>query len=96
MRDNPQMAAQMRDMLSDPQRLQAMMNPRAQAAMQQMAQVSLCGGGDSQPGWAGPALAGPASQPASPRQPAGQRAGPQRELQLLSASLLCTFGPSLN
>jgi hypothetical protein len=76
MRDNPQMAAQMREMLSDPQRLQAMMNPRTQAAMQQMAQVRQCG---SQP-------AGLGSQPASPRQPAGRCGGPQREWQFLSPS----------
>lgn len=38
---NPALADQMRTMLADPQRLRAMMDPRAMHAMQQMAQVRL-------------------------------------------------------
>jgi hypothetical protein len=34
-----QMADQMREMMSNPERLQAMLNPRTQQAMQQMMQV---------------------------------------------------------
>ncbi len=60
---NPQLADQMRAMLTDPQRLRAMMDPRAQHAMQQMMQVQ--GGGRAvelkRQGWGGAKGAGSAS-----------------------------------